>query len=306
MKFRAFETWYSQPSRVDRDKGILFGCKLLGRTSKNGREYSDKALQDAAKLYESLGIDLDHHKDKKTERSLRDLIGLRPKNVEVRQDGVYGDVHLLLSDPYSAKILEAADRDPAVFGFSHEADLSGSKQKGKVMVESVRKVHSLDMVRHPATTQGAFESMDETKITEAEEPQEKDCYALLAEAMSAAQREGNTELATKIHKLLKPTDASAKEEAKYDEQEEAEEPKVESVQNGISESEVLQLAKPYGIKPDTAKVLARSLAGKQVGEILTVFESVKPHKGTPNSERTPDDKVADNREKRISRYKLKA
>lgn len=228
--YRAKETAYSRPRKVKRAEGILEGVKLLGKVSRNGREYTDKALAETAKHYEQLGIDLDHRKDARQERSVRDLIAVRPRNVKVEADGIYADVHLLTSDPIAQKILEAADKDPAVFGFSHEADLSGTQDRstGKLVVESVPKVYSLDMVRHPATTNGVFESEDfsSSHITEAEE--EMDGPGYLHRAMMWYQDRNDSEKASSIHELLKPASKAAPETSE-DEPEEEETDEFESI-----------------------------------------------------------------------------
>lgn len=320
MKLKAYEAVYSKPSKIDAEKGILYGVKLLGKSSKNGREYTDKALKDAAKLYESLGIDLDHNKSK-NDRSLRDLIGLRPRNVKVvPNDGVYGDIHLLLSDPVAQKLLEAADRDPAIFGVSHEADLGGKKDKGKIVVESVTKVHSLDLVRHPATTNGAFESKenqmpeDISRITEAtQEAQPEDCKELLARAMVAAEKEGNTELASKIHKLLKPEKneeggAEEETEAKVEGGGDPKEP-YESFQtrSGITEEDILILAKPYNIPSSTATILSKTLANHPIKDVLTVFESLETTKTktkVSNPEQDSGSILPLTREERVKKYRV--
>ena len=60
--------------RVDRATGRIHGVKLLGRISKKGREYSDQALHDVAKLAEGVSVNVDHV-EPGTRRSLRDRIG---------------------------------------------------------------------------------------------------------------------------------------------------------------------------------------------------------------------------------------
>ena len=46
--------------RIDRDKGIIHDVKVLGRDSKNGRVYTQEAMNDAAKLYEGISVNIDH------------------------------------------------------------------------------------------------------------------------------------------------------------------------------------------------------------------------------------------------------
>lgn len=54
------EVTFSDSSQVDRDAGVIRGVRILGRSSRNGREYSDQALTQAARLYEGLGVNLNH------------------------------------------------------------------------------------------------------------------------------------------------------------------------------------------------------------------------------------------------------
>src|SRR5690606_32058205 len=56
---RLLETTYSGVLRVDRAAGVIRGVKILGTTSRNGRTYTDAALEQAAKLYEGLGVNID-------------------------------------------------------------------------------------------------------------------------------------------------------------------------------------------------------------------------------------------------------
>ena len=50
-------------------------------------------------------------------------------------------------------------------GFSHHADIIVRKSNGKTVVESIDKVHSVDLVNVPATTKGVFESEADSMLT---------------------------------------------------------------------------------------------------------------------------------------------
>src|SRR4029079_5122261 len=54
------ELTFSDRHTVDRDAGVIRGVKVLGRESRNGREYSDRALHEAARLYDGIGVNLNH------------------------------------------------------------------------------------------------------------------------------------------------------------------------------------------------------------------------------------------------------
>lgn len=147
--------------RVDRTAGVIRGVKILGRTSKNGREYSPQAMRQAATIYEGLGVNL-NHPSKATpnvSRAVEDGIGWL-ENVTVKADGVYGDLAVLKSHPRAAAIFEFAERNPGRFGLSHNAAGEVVQRNGKAVVESVASVRSVDLVQNPATNTSLFESQD--------------------------------------------------------------------------------------------------------------------------------------------------
>lgn len=143
--------------KIDEESGVIYGVRLLGRDSKHGHKYSDRALQDAARLYEGLGVNEDHppRAAPNTERKLCEGMG-EIRNAHVRKDGVYGDYHYLKTHPTNALVVEAAKRMPHQLGFSHNAE--GRMSKDNRLVEGIPSVRSLDLVRNPATNRGLFES----------------------------------------------------------------------------------------------------------------------------------------------------
>lgn len=142
-------------NRIDEEKGVIRGVKVLGRVSLNKYEYSDAALQQAAKLYEGVRVNLNHpsRDNLSAERPFEASIGWLRKG-EVRADGVYADLHYLKLHPYSAALVEMAKRNPNRVGLSHNAD---GERRGSV-VESIVRVRSVDIVQRPATVEGLFES----------------------------------------------------------------------------------------------------------------------------------------------------
>jgi predicted regulator of Ras-like GTPase activity (Roadblock/LC7/MglB family) len=73
-------------------------------------------------------------------------------------DGVYGDLHYLKSHPQADVVAEAAERNPNRLGLSHHAEGAVRMDGASVVVESVDKVYSVDLVQTPATNAGLFES----------------------------------------------------------------------------------------------------------------------------------------------------
>lgn len=156
-----------QTLSVDKEKGVIPGIKIIGLTSKNGYDYSHKALSEAAKLYEGKQVNCDHIRGS-TERKASDRFG-KLLNVRVGNDGLYADLHYLKSHPMANMVVEAAERMPDAFGFSHHAVGNGSEKSGRKVIESITRVRSVDLVADPATTKGLFESEDMPKtITEAD------------------------------------------------------------------------------------------------------------------------------------------
>jgi hypothetical protein len=157
------ETTFSDSHSVDREAGVIRSVRVLGRSSRNGREYSERALGEAARLYEGLGVNLNHADRRETtlerplERAVEAGFGWL-EAIEVRADGIYGDLHFLKTHPHSAMIVEAAERNPRRFGLSHHAEGRVVRNGQKNVVESIERVRSVDMVQNPATNAGLFES----------------------------------------------------------------------------------------------------------------------------------------------------
>jgi hypothetical protein len=144
--------------RVDRERGIIFGVKVIGRESKNGREYSEAALRGAIPMYENTQVFIDHD-DRRSGPSTRktsDLFGSL-RSVRFEDGAVKADLHFLKSHPLAGQIMEAAERHPNLLGMSHHAEGNVARRGGKLIVESIGKVHSVDIVTQPATNSGLFE-----------------------------------------------------------------------------------------------------------------------------------------------------
>ena len=159
QNIQLLETTLGAPSNVDREAGVIRGVKILGRTSKNGREYTDSALREAAELYEGIGV-MFAHPPKGTpnlERHFAEKFG-ELRDCKPGQDGVYGDLHYLKSHALAESVCESAERFPKQFGLSHNAQGREIMRGGKRFVESVVSVRSVDIVTRPATNSGLFES----------------------------------------------------------------------------------------------------------------------------------------------------
>lgn len=160
MKVQLLELAFSESLRVDKESGVIHDVKILGRDSRNGRKYSDSAMDQAAKLYEGCKVNVDHpdRSNPKRERGLLEGFGVI-RNVKRDGDSVRGDLHFIKSHPAAPVICESAERFPDKFGLSHNAE--GDTSPDGKLVESVTRVRSVDIVGRPATNDGLFESEDD-------------------------------------------------------------------------------------------------------------------------------------------------
>jgi hypothetical protein len=153
--------------RVDRESGVLYGCKLLGGTSKNGRRYTDRAMREGASRYEGVKVYRNHPVDGKlADRPVQEVVGV-VRNARYRDNAIWGDVHLRKSSPLFAEMVEIAENFHDTFGFSHVAEGSSFMERdGIEVVDEITAVHSVDLVSEAATVSGLFESIsDNSSIT---------------------------------------------------------------------------------------------------------------------------------------------
>lgn len=155
------ETTFSESLNIDREAGVIRNVRILGRDSKNGRTYSDQAVSDAVKLYEGRKVFIDHPDRANThqERRLVEFFG-ELREVKSKDGGVFGDLHFVKSHPLAETVVESAERFPNQFGMSHNAEGETRQEGGKIVVESLTGVRSVDIVTDPATNAGLFESVE--------------------------------------------------------------------------------------------------------------------------------------------------
>jgi hypothetical protein len=154
----------SRELRVDREAGVIYGARILGRKSINNREYTLPAVEKARPMYEGRNVNLDHpsRTDPDSERPVAARFGWL-ENVRVVDGGLVGDLQYLKTHPQADSIAEAAERNPKLFGLSHNAEGKTSRKNGTTIVEEITSVRSVDIVSDPATTKSLFESQSEDK-----------------------------------------------------------------------------------------------------------------------------------------------
>lgn len=142
-------------SQVDREAGVIRNALICGWESANGRDYTRESFGDGSQ-YRGRPVYANHSTGN---RRIEDKVGWFGESVTFDAQGrPRGDFHVLKSHPLANAILEAAERNPALFGFSHVAICQTRPgANGREQVESVRSVESVDIVAEPATTKGFFE-----------------------------------------------------------------------------------------------------------------------------------------------------
>ena len=148
----------NKPGVVDRNKCIVYGVKVLGFNSMNGRIYDPKAIRDAVPLYENAPVNKDH----KTEAPLfSDRLGWL-QNVRFTSEGLYADFRYNPhADGIDSFLWFAENNGLGDVGFSHlVSGKSIPDQDGTERVVRIDRVRSVDLVANPATTTTIFESKE--------------------------------------------------------------------------------------------------------------------------------------------------
>jgi hypothetical protein len=144
--------------RVDREHGVIRGVKLLGLVSRNGRRYLPAALQQAAGLYEGAKVNVNHPKGHPlAARDYQDRLG-SIRGVQIRGEGLFGDLHYNPKHALAEQLAWDAAHAPENVGLSHNVEARTTRRDGQIVVESILKVQSVDLVADPATTRGLYES----------------------------------------------------------------------------------------------------------------------------------------------------
>lgn len=153
------ETYQDGSPTIDRTAGIIRGVKIIGATSKNGRDYSQQALKEAATFYDGIAVNTNHpgRTTPNAARTVEEGVGWL-ENITVKPEGVYGDLHVIKSHALANTLFEVAERKPDRFGLSHNAAGDVVERAGKRIVESIKSVRSVDLVQNPATVNSLFES----------------------------------------------------------------------------------------------------------------------------------------------------
>jgi len=156
----------SNAVRIDRDAGVIFGVKIIGCESRNGRHYPNDTLRNAIPLYENSKVNLDHPDgDPRKSRSYHARFGMI-RNVQLREnEGLFADFWFNPKHSIAEQLLWDAEHAPDNVGFSHNVEAVVKRDNTAALVERIVSVRSVDLVADPATTQGLFESVESPTIT---------------------------------------------------------------------------------------------------------------------------------------------
>jgi hypothetical protein len=139
---------------VNRDAGTITGVLICGTASANGRDYPVSVFRRDFAKYESRPVNCDHGREATVERRFGWFSDVVPGT-----DGrPRGTLNCLKSHPMYERVMEAAERNPALFGFSHVAICRTKPGPGgREVVEAIESVESIDLVAEPASTKSLFE-----------------------------------------------------------------------------------------------------------------------------------------------------
>ena len=142
----------SKPDRIDREKGEMYGVRVLGIKSAHGYDYTLPAQQAAAPKFEQMavGIDHDYSGGPVTAETAWGVLF----NPRVDDKGTLADLRYLKTHARTEQILEDIDRELGIFSMSPVTVRCVERPKGSVVsFEPVR----CDLVVRGATTRKLFE-----------------------------------------------------------------------------------------------------------------------------------------------------
>lgn len=278
---------------MDTAAGVIRGVKVLGLISQNGRRYLPAAIAKAAPLYEGIGVFLDHPARPNEQRSARDRIGWLEK-VQVQNDGLYADLHLLTSDPTAAKILEAAQKRPDLFGLSHNAEGKGTHEAGVFVVAEITEVKSVDLVADPATNRSLFEGTTiATELREddakKDEPSWKDKLNEAIGKLCESDDESDKALGDKLKKAMDAEPTKEQDEDDNDADSASQEgKKIKTPAPGaiaLTEQQVQKLLKMNGLEA-TAELM-EALQGADLDQATAIMAIAKRTAPAPRQSDPP-------------------
>lgn len=151
---------------VDNENATIDNVRILGLHSENGRDYLPGAVKAAISLYEGRATNCDHPARPGEPTTIKRRNGWLENVRQEADGGLRGKWLLLKSDSETPKILEVAQRRPALLGLSHNVSGKVRRENGREIVEAIEVVHSVDCVADPATVKGLHEGIDTGNLRE--------------------------------------------------------------------------------------------------------------------------------------------
>ena len=148
---------------------MVRGMKLLGLESRNGRTYDTHGVRStAAGRLTGARVFLNHPAQATDARRYQDQIGSVVSARYRESQGHFGDVRFNPKHPVYEQLMWDIRNNPSGLGMSINASLKVGRQRdsaGRIVVEGIHSIRSVDIVTHPATTNGVFEH-EETDVAE--------------------------------------------------------------------------------------------------------------------------------------------
>ncbi len=176
-----------KPLKIDREKCVVYGVKVLGERSSNpppnNNVYPPETRRQSAPIMEGARAFVGHgdvaSRSKGIPRNYADSIGVH-RNIREEVGGLRSDFHYNPKHPLAEQFLYDAEHCPENVGFSIFAKAGGKRRgpNGEQVVESIifdRRAHSIDLVCSGATTN----TLSEESMTM---PTTKKIKAVLTEA----------------------------------------------------------------------------------------------------------------------------
>lgn len=154
------------PERIDRDKGELYGVRVMGLASNHGYEYTLPAQQAAAAKFEQMAVGVDHDYRGGPAAPLTSEVAWGVlHNVRTDDRGTLADVRFLKTHARTEQILEDAERGLGLYSMSPVIVDCIESPKGKVT--SFRPI-KCDIVVRGATTKTLFNQADAASASDLE------------------------------------------------------------------------------------------------------------------------------------------
>lgn len=145
---------------IDREKGVVYGVRVVTRVSANKRVYPVPVLRRFAAAYEGRVVNVGHRKRPDDYDDPLVKFG-ELRNVTADDEGLKGDLHFNPKHGFAEPFLWACEHNPGLYALSHHALVRWAPaldSDGRKVAESIDAVASVDIVSVGGTTSGVFES----------------------------------------------------------------------------------------------------------------------------------------------------